>query len=341
VGAAALAAALCVGFGLSLLPSFQPSIADQSSSPQLRLGTPDVADAALLLEGGEAFVELDLPSDAAVGAAGGRLAFEDGSSIGAKPGTRVEALAMTARDVTLRLVRGSIDVHVDVGGPRRWTIETGVLSVEVVGTKFTVERYSDRVGVRVSHGAVLVRSGELSERVERLAAGQELNIAVAAEPAALTPPDGVDTDDVNTDEVDTNELNTPRDTSPVPSVEALLQRADAARLSGDLSRAQTVLETVVRQFANDPRAGLAAYQLASVREQQGAPASEVAQAFARALTRARGGSLRQDCHWQLARAQLRAGQLSDSRKTAERALAEYPTGRYAERLERHLESIRN
>lgn len=321
-----LAAAMSVGVGVMLWSTPEPNRATHAVAPEARVDAPAIkhpTDVALLLEGGKPFVELELANDAA-DVSRRKLSFEDGSSIAAKPGTRLEALAMTARDVTLRLVRGSIDVHVVEGGPRRWTIETGVLSVEVVGTEFSVERLHDRVGVRVQHGAVLVRSGELAERVERLGAGQELSLAVAAEPPI----------DMS------REVNDPQRSVPTLSVEDLLQRADGARIAGELDRARRDLETIVRQFSKDPRAGLAAYQLASVMEQQGVASAEVIRAFERALVRASGASLRQDCYWRLSQAQLRAGQASESRKTAEAALAEYPAGRYAERLRQHIESLR-
>jgi TolA-binding protein len=202
-------------------------------------------------------------------------------------------------------------------------IEAGVLGVEVVGTRFTVERGPQGVQVRVREGAVLVRSPGLRDGVQRLTAGEELALAnTATQPQLSAAP--------------------PQSVPPVPSssppagVDELLQRADQARLSGDLGRARSALETVLARHADDPRAALAAYQLALVREQQGERGSAVVAAFASACERAVGGSLRQDCYFRLSRAQARAGQRREARSTAERSLREFPQGRHAERLRRFV-----
>jgi len=226
---------------------------------------------------------------------------------------------MTERDVVLRLVRGVIDVHVIKGGTRRWLVEAGALSVEVVGTRFTVDRSPERVSVRVRQGSVLVRSGKLAERVEQVQAGQEISVPTASE---------------------ARQVPTANRKPPVPaerpSVDALFARADRARLDGQLDVASQALARVLQQFPTDARVGLAAYQLAVIKEQQGQAAAEVARAFARALAQAEGASLRQDCHWRLVRVLGRAGSEQASRRAAERALAEYPNGRYADRLRAQL-----
>lgn len=288
--------------------------------------------APLLLADGRMFTGLDVPQEAGSAASGSapsqrRVQFIDGSSLLGQAGTRVEALAMTERDVVLRLAVGAIDVAVVPGGPRRWIVEAGTLSVEVVGTRFSVVRSSEQADVRVSEGAVLVRSAQLEDGVRRLLAGQELSV-----------PTHADESSPNSAARAAASATAAPGTARRAQVTALLQRADAARVRGDLSRAAVILKQVVQEHPNDPRAGLAAYQAAVVSEQLRSPPAQVVVAFEDALRRAAGASLRQDCYFRLMQAQTRAGQLQASRTTARRALDEYPRGRYAERLNSHLAS---
>ena len=69
--------------------------------------------------------------------------------------------------------RGGVRFEVEPDGPRRWTIETGLATVEVVGTVFEVERAPGAVDVRVERGVVVVRGERvptIMREVEREAA---------------------------------------------------------------------------------------------------------------------------------------------------------------------------
>jgi hypothetical protein len=280
------------------------------------LGPSDNGDTPLVLANGEPFLGLSIPVQAKLSPDQRTVRFRDGSTLLGSPGTVLEPLALTGQKVVLRLAWGRVDVHVVEGGSRSWAIEAGTLSVEVVGTRFTVDRGPRGAKVRVREGVVLVRSPELEDGVERLARGEEVTLA-----------------DPSTKLASPKSLEHP---SEPADVEALLREADQARLSGDLSGARDALETMLDQHSDDPRAALAAYQLALVREQQGESGSAVVAAFASACERAFGGSLKQDCYFRLSRAQARARQRSEARATAERSLREFPNGRHAERLRRFL-----
>ena len=69
-------------------------------------------------------------------------------------------------------------------GPRRWQIECGLATVEVVGTHFDVERSPGRLRVAVARGQVLVRGERVPDRVRRLAAGEALEVTDARPPGA-------------------------------------------------------------------------------------------------------------------------------------------------------------
>lgn len=238
-----------------------------------------------------------------------RATFADGSTLTAlTPDTVVEPLAMTARDVTLRLVSGAVDVHVVKGGARQWTLEAGELRVEVVGTRFVVTRSPEVSSVHVTEGAVLVRSPKLPDGAKRLLVGDRVEFAQQEPP--LEP----------------NHV----------TFDALQAKSDAARRAGDLHGSAVHLERLLRVFPDDPRSGVAAFQLAVVKQQLGAPPANVVTAFEVALAKARGQSLRQDCYWRLVLALEHAGRTQQAQRCAEESLRDYPNGRYAAELRRRL-----
>jgi transmembrane sensor len=113
------------------------------------------------------------------------LSLSDGSHIQLYPGASLVPLETSATTFSLALRRGSAAFDVRPGGPRRWTVECGLATVEVIGTRFACERSPGRLRVRVEHGVVLVRSERLADRAQRLAAGEALDIVdmTAAAPA--------------------------------------------------------------------------------------------------------------------------------------------------------------
>lgn len=269
----------------------------------------DAAPADLRLLGGAEFKRLaldDLPELRHLR----DVTFEDGSRIEAlEAHTTVEALAMTARDVTLRLMSGSIDVRVTKGGLRKWVIEAGSLSVEVVGTHFVLTRSPDLSHVAVKEGVVLVRSPQLADGVRRLVAGESQQIKTSKP----TPTERRAT-----------------------TFETWLHKADEARRTGDLHAARQHLQHVLHTFPNDARSGVVAFQLALVVQQIGASPEQVVAAFESALAKARGQSLRQDCYWRLVLALEHAGQNERAKARAKESLDSYPNGRYASELKRRL-----
>jgi transmembrane sensor len=111
------------------------------------------------------------------------VSLVDGSRIEAAAGARVEVLTSTASELVLVVRRGRVRFSVTPGGPRRWSIEARGTRVEVVGTILSVESGERAVSVAVEVGAVLVRSAQLANGLQRLGAGQSLELAAA-------PPEG-------------------------------------------------------------------------------------------------------------------------------------------------------
>ncbi len=115
------------------------------------------------------------------------LSFDDGSQVTLAPEARLEVLANDGAHFVSLLDRASARFSVRPGGPRRWSIETALATVEVVGTVFTVDPQADRLVVTVEKGLVVVRGERVPGRVVSLGAGERLEVLADAPRAADAP----------------------------------------------------------------------------------------------------------------------------------------------------------
>jgi transmembrane sensor len=293
----------------------------------------------LRLANGDPIVAVDAP------AAGARLPMSDGSAIELAAGARFEPIESSTSAFIGILERGTASFEVRPGGPRRWQIECGLATVEVVGTRFSCMREPDRLQVRVDHGVVLVRGERVPNRVRRLSAGESLEVfEVKAAPAAAAGAAGGDVDDV-----------TPPATPDAPAraeragggragsatgwrelarsghhreafatlgaqglrreakrlgIADLFQLADVARLSGHPADAVVPLQRIIDGFPSDPQAPLAAFALGRLElDDLGRPQAAAA-AFSRALELGAPQSVRDNVRARLeeARARMRNDQ---------------------------------
>jgi len=150
--------------------------------------------------------------------------LRDGSRIGVFGEAELAVLSNDSDTFVTSLRSGKVEFYVKPGGPRRWLIEAGAVSVEVVGTHFVVERSTRGTIVSVKKGVVLVRgnvpSGEL-----RLTAGQ----SVTALPRTV-----VDS------EVQALEIQSKQSAPVVEAAEP--QHAESAPQTPPLERATTLAE---------------------------------------------------------------------------------------------------
>jgi transmembrane sensor len=121
----------------------------------------------------------------------GAVAFSDGSQLTLDEGTRAEVVANQAGRLTLVLRSGRGRFEVNPASHRQWVVETGVASVEVLGTIFSVDRRPEGVHVEVERGVVLVRSDGLPDHVQRLEAGMSVFAPRPTEPAVQRVADPV------------------------------------------------------------------------------------------------------------------------------------------------------
>ncbi|WP_394825200.1 FecR domain-containing protein [Pendulispora albinea] len=127
-----------------------------------------------------------LPSELGGPGAAAPMEFSDGSRVTLAPNSHLEVLQNSGDAFVTALRRGRSNFEVHPGGPRRWVIECGLATVEVVGTAFSIQRDAGRVGVSVERGVVVVRGEQVPGHEKRLVAGDQLEI-VGAEAALAGP----------------------------------------------------------------------------------------------------------------------------------------------------------
>lgn len=297
-------------------------------------------------------------------ATGVHLALSDGSTVQLGPDARFEPLEYSGTSFLAVLQRGRADFEVRPGGPRRWQVECGLATVEVVGTRFSCDRGTPgRLRVSVQRGAVVVRGERVTDRARRLVAGESLDIAEAAEAqagsaasVAVAPPVG--------EAAPAGEAAGPAHVVRVASgwrqlaragrhqeafaalgaqgvrreaqrlgVAELLELADVARLSGHPRDAVAPLERILSGFAHDPQAPLAAFALGRLELDALSEPRRAAAAFQRALALGVPRSLDDDVRARLVEAHERAGDHAAARAAAGAYLLHLPSGHHRAAME--------
>jgi transmembrane sensor len=302
----------------------------------------------------------DIPAKMANGGAT-RLTFDDGSAIDVEAGSGLDLLESTARSFAVAIRGGATLFDVTPGGPRTWRIECGPVTVEVVGTRFTVERAPTFVRVAVSRGAVLVRGEKVPDRVVRLGPGQAIVVPLAAPTAdgeARTAPRIGVTTDMDGSMAAPTHPSAPRlptaapssEPSPSPSGSVArfeapapapgssiadgLAAADALRREGRFSEAAGLLERALAEHGGDASAALAEFSLGRLYLDSLGNADAAKTHFARALARGLPSAIAEDAQARLVEASARAGDLAEAMDKALRYHARYPGGRHASDVDR-------
>lgn len=232
----------------------------------------------------EALVRTDGAPLAGALPAAATVELSDGSRIEPEDGARLDVLESSGRTVSLGLRHGRARFVVTPGGPRAWHVECGDVTVDVVGTIFTVDRDGARVSVEVERGSVLVRGDGVPDHAQRIDAGGSIDIGPPPEPEedTLAPTIAL----VEPATVPTLEPSPPLRRGaeePEDPVGDLLTRADDARREGDDAPAARLLDSIVTRHADDPRAALAAYTLGRLRLDRMGELHGAARSFARAI----------------------------------------------------------
>lgn len=305
-------------------------------------GSAPEASGALLLKDGAGFHSLDATSSEAARG----VTFSDGSKIEVAPGGQLRSLGSNDRKMMSLLERGKATFEVVPGGPRQWTVEAGGLSVEVIGTRFSVERTAQRVTVEVERGSVLVRSSHIADGVRRLDAGGALTVqqppsinsaSDAIEPAPADPPPSVTLDELQP-ELEANpstpqaaESFPPRPPN-TPSADVLMRRADEARRVGNTGEAIEALQIFLTKHPADPRTPAARFQLSRLYLSAGR--FEEARASL-ALSARSQGPLSEDAYLRWIELERGQGETNTAKELASEYLRRYPQGRHRTLMESH------
>lgn len=265
-----------------------------------------------------------------------RIAASDGSVMVLAPGTRLEPVQNRGGTFRVALRGGRAEFDVRPGGPRRWIVDGGVATVEVLGTHFVVERGAAGVRVSVSRGHVLVRSPRLSGGARELRAGEA--VAVAADPPPVDPspptpatgPPAVAGSAPVAGPAPAPAGGPASAAGPAPI--DLLAEADRARRAGRLDAALALLERASRAPGDRQRAALAAFTLGRLLLDARGDAAGAADAFRRALALGLPDALVDDGYLRAHEALARAGQRSRARALAAAYCARFPHGTAAASL---------
>jgi transmembrane sensor len=284
-----------------------------------------------------------------------RVALDDGSVIELGEGTHIDVVENDAHHILLAQSDGRATYDIRPGGPRRWSIDAGVAMIDVLGTRFSIERHGDRVRVQVERGHVRVRALDV---LRTLGAGQSIEIGGQRAPEPIAPPpQPSDTPSAQVpalrprapDEPEWRELADSgqhpeafaalgergllEQTRRASSVDDLFRLADTARLSGHPGLAVEPLTRLVDEHANDPRAGLAALTLGRIEIDSLHHPDRAIASLTRALELGVAPHLHEIALARLAEAYRRTDRLDDARETARRYLREHPGGVHAPEME--------
>jgi TolA-binding protein len=258
------------------------------------------------------------------------VTLSEGTRVTLRDGARLRFDRVQSDRVEATVERGRVDFDVKHDGSRAFVVHAAGIEVLDRGTHFTVDVEGSVVAVSVEEGSVEIdRAGSAPAR---LAGGEAWsNGPTAAQvPSAPSTAPALPVADPST--AAAQPATTPSVegvTKPAephtPTAQELLQTANEARLAGHPKDAAVAFDTLRRRFRTDPRAALAAFELARLRlDSLGDPAG-AAEALNDAVVLAPSGPFREDADARLVQAYDR---MHDARcSTARQAyLARYPNG---------------
>lgn len=266
------------------------------------------------------------------------FALADGSRVELQPSTDVTLLGQSEVEDHLQVVRGGARFEVRRNPTRRFQVSAAGIDVVVTGTVFSVSLDGDSAAPRVSveRGEVEVRRRQPPALLARLHAGQSWPpVAPIVEPsqevAATSPPE------VKVEPEPPPAANPARGLSratPDPQPAAtdprrLLERANAARRSGNAAQAADALEALRSHYPRDKRAALASFELGRLRMDELGDLAGAVEALQHSIALAPHGVFREDAEACLATAFARQHQRGPCENARRAYLDRYPEGTHA------------
>jgi ferric-dicitrate binding protein FerR (iron transport regulator) len=255
------------------------------------------------------------------GSEGQVLTLADGSRLEAAPETKLVLGKISTSHVRLELDRGRVVCDVTKDPQRNFEVEAEGYAVRVVGTRFGVELV-ERDGRRelrvdVTRGAVeVVRDGESPRRVSAgetwsaVLGGAELTQTEAPAIKAPVAPSAV--------------AEAPAPAKPSETAQQLFDRAQKARAAGRLAEAKSAFSALRTRYPKDPRASLAAFELARLELDEKGDAKQATKLLDDAVKNApAGSSLKEDAEARRIEALDRAGDRAACRAARNEFLSRY------------------
>jgi len=203
------------------------------------------------------------------------LRFSDGSEVEFGTGSAGRIESRSAHGAVVSVERGRVSFAVEHHADTRWSVRAGPFDVAVTGTAFDVQWTpdTDTFVLRLTAGSVVVR-GPSADAIA-LRPGQQIVARVRESDARVGPigdpdpaspaPVGSGVPEEPAPSASAPATGRTHATAPSETARGLLARAESLRLAGRHEDAAATLERLVRTFPDDPRAGLAAYQLGRIR----------------------------------------------------------------------------
>lgn len=297
------------------------------------------------------------------------LRFSDGSSIILERGGGMRVLTLASDGARVLVEKGGADVAIaHPRGSRRWRFEAGPVTVDVTGTKFHLGWNPERrsFDIELAEGSVVVGGDclPLPRRVER---GEHLHVSCmppAETPTATAPSPALAPARAALPKLAptrTAQGLVPRDLHPseggdwralvaagryaegvaaagrvgwnrvgrTANAVDLLALADAARLSGQTSRAVEVLLVLRQRFPGSTSAATGAFSLGRLAFEERHAYRDAARWFATYLDEQPNGPLMGDAFGRLMEARDRSGDRTSARRDAAAYLQRFPGGPYA------------
>lgn len=290
--------------------------------------------------------------------------FPDGSTVQlTTPDSRVAVYPATPDRFLTVLRSGGARFSVAKHPTRKFRVEANRVSIEVLGTKFSVEQADSElahVRVAVAEGRVRVMWQE-SERVlqtgqEGIFPPDEAGQKLALERRQATIPPSTDAPDSPPTTLPPKAPPAPRlppaiaapiaparDSVPSPTtttvdqVGVLLAQADTARKAAKWDEAVAILEKIVAEHPGDLRASLAAFTLGRVELESRRQFVKAAEAFAKARSLSPDGPLAEDALAREVEAWAKAGNVERAKVSAREYLEKFPTGHRRDWVDRFSE----
>lgn len=259
--------------------------------------------------------------------------WSDGSVAWLTSNTDLVTETETAEKITHRLRRGRARFEVTHKPQRIFRVDAENVSVEVLGTIFTVERDEATQNILVSVERGLVRVRQFDQE-HLLRAGQSLTFTNRIE-EPVPPPSFDEAPPPAT--ITPSRKNKPSKSSATQlSVAELWQQVDLARQEKQADVAVKYLQQLIERFPNDSRAALAAMTLGRIFLDDLHKPEAAAQAFARVEKLSGHNNLAEDALARRAEAYKQAGRPDQSRAAATLYLERYARGAHRARMERLL-----